>query len=378
MSKKGTFDISLSDAQATPVSPVKAGDFNFSAYEDYENSMLSRCGNFWTKPDDGVLVYRRMRVAEGFSYGCRDMKSSLEWQLGALQESMKYKADVPNFLEPWYGLGTAASAFGFDYLWNPGQAPAVNGKFNSTREAYEYPVNSIGETPVGRQTMAMIEYFMEKTSGRLPISYCDVQSPLNVAGNIIEINGFMMDFFMDTEAVSGVMDKLADLIIDFTREQNKLLGDSLVYPGHGFASARNWDGFGMSDDNIVMLSDDLYADLVIPSFEKCSLPFGGPVLHSCGDWANKIDAVKKIRDLKMVDAAFSRETDPDPNDPGEFIKGFQNTGIIVNARIVGDLETIERKVRELWKPGIKLIVVTYCQSPEEQEKAYDLIHSICR
>ncbi len=36
------------------------------------------------------------------------MKKSLEWQLGALKKSMEYKADIPNFLEPWYGIGTIA------------------------------------------------------------------------------------------------------------------------------------------------------------------------------------------------------------------------------------------------------------------------------
>lgn len=375
---KEKFNYKISDSQSTKVSPLSAKRFDFAAYEEYEENLLRKCREFWNDKNEGVLVYRRMRVAEVFSFGCRDIKSSFEWQLGALHESMKYKADVPNFLEPWYGLGTAASAFGFDYLWNAGQAPAVDGKFKTTREAFEYPVRPISETPVGRKTIEMIDFFLDHSKSKLPISYCDVQSPLNVAGNIIDINSFMMDFYLDPEAVAGVMNKIADLMIEFTYEQKSLIKDALVYPGHGFASARNWDGFGMSDDNIVMLPDDLYLDLVIPSFEKCSQPFGGAVLHSCGNWANKIPAVKKIKDLKMVDAAFSIETDPDPNDPEQFADGFRNADIIVNGRIVGGLETIETTVRKLWKPGMKLVVVTYCKTPEEQGKAYELIHSICK
>jgi len=35
-----------------------------------------------------------MRVAEVFSYGCRNMEQSLEWQLGALQKSTGYIADI--------------------------------------------------------------------------------------------------------------------------------------------------------------------------------------------------------------------------------------------------------------------------------------------
>ena len=41
-------------------------------------------------------------------------------------------------------------------------------------------------------------------------------------------------------------------------------------------------------------------------------------------------------------------------------------------------ELVESKVRELWKPGMKLIVVTYCKTPEEQAYVYDRIHEICQ
>jgi len=79
----------------------------------------------------------------------------------------------------------------------------------------------------------------------------------------------------------------------------------------------------------------------------------------------------------MVDGAFSEETDPDPNVVEPFAEQFVNTGIIVNARIVGDIQTITETVKKLWKPGIKLIVVTYCKSPDEQEEVYERIHEIC-
>jgi hypothetical protein len=51
---------------------------------------------------------------------------------------------------------------------------------------------------------------------------------------------------------------------------------------------------------------------------------------------------------------------------------------VLNARIVGNPETIEKQVRRLWYPGMKLVVVTYCQHPDEQSGAYELIHHICQ
>jgi len=44
---------------------------------------------------------------------------------------------------------------------------------------------------------------------------------------------------------------------------------------------------------------------------------------------------------------------------------------------VGDIQTITETVKKLWKPGMKLIVVTYCKSPAEQKEVYEQIHEIC-
>jgi hypothetical protein len=376
MNTTNEFNTASLDSQATPVAPVPVSQFDFSAYEAYEQSLRPRCAAFW-KADSGVLVYRRMRVREVFADGCADKLKSLEWQLGALRESMKYKTDVPNFLEPWYGIGTLASALGLGYLWEPGQAPAVSGKFATTREALEAPARPVAETGIGQATLDMVSYFLEQTRGRLPLSYCDVQSPFNAAANLVDTTGFMMDFYSDPEAIALLLDKLAGLLIDFTRLQKELIGPALALPGHGFASSRAFEGFGMSDDSVVMLSDKLYQQWVIPSFVKAGEALGGPVFHSCGNWGRKIAAIKGIRGLRMVDGAFSRATDPAPNDPAPFGAGFAGSGVVVNARVVGGPEQVGEVVRQLWRPGMKLIVVTYCATPEEQARAYDVVHQIC-
>lgn len=174
-----TFDASLADSQATAVTPLSPAAFDFGAYADYAARLEERCKAFWEAPS-GVLVYRRMRVQEVFAGDCRNMEHSLHWQLGALKQSMAFDADVPNFLEPWYGLGTVAAAYGFGYVWEKDLAPAVDGKFPSTAELLAAPFRPVEETETGRHTLRMIQYFLEETQGRLPLSYCDVQSPLNI------------------------------------------------------------------------------------------------------------------------------------------------------------------------------------------------------
>jgi hypothetical protein len=371
------FDTSKNDAQATKVDPVKVADFPFKSYKEYEQKLTERCEKF-LKADSGVLVYRRMRVAEVFSYGCRDMKQSLEWQLGALQKSMVYKADVPNFLEPWYGIGMVACSFGIDYIWNPGQSPATKPAFQTIDEALDFDIKPVIKTEVGKHSLEMIEFFLEQTKGRLPMSMGDIQSPFNNSTNIVYTSNFLMSMILEPDKVLQFLNVLAELEIDFYKEQEKLIGDCLVKPGHGFASSRVFEGFGMSDDNVVMVDEDSYLNFIAPSFEKLGLAFGGPVHHSCGNFSDKAGMLKKLKGLKMADAAFTPETDPHPNPTEPFVQALKNSGIILNARMVGNPEVVKETIRKLWDPGIKLLAVTFSQSPEEQKEVYDLIHEICK
>jgi uroporphyrinogen-III decarboxylase len=370
------FNSQLSDAQATEVIPIQPDAFDFDEYAAYADELGQKCAAFW-EAGSGVMVYRRMRVAGCFSYGCCDMKNSLENQLGALKKSMLFKADVPNFLEPWYGIGTIASAFGGDYLWPDGNAPALKAGFESLDKILRYPPQQVADTNIGRHTLDMIEYFMEKTKGKLPVSLTDTQSPLNMTGHLLPLDQFFFDLVMEPEKVLTLFDILADLSIAFNIEQIKRIGNALVYPGHGFASSTKWCGLGMSDDNAIMISPEQYLEMAVPSVEKICTSLGGPVFHSCGDWSKWIDAVLSIRGIRMADGAFSPETDPGAITDLEAYHRFAGTGVVLNARIVGDLHTIERQVRRLWTPGMKLVVVTYCPTPEEQACAYDIIHQVC-
>ncbi len=371
------FDNKIADSQATEVTPVRPKDFDFDKYEAYAAGLNKGCAAFWQKKS-GVMVYRRMRVAECFSFGSRDMRRSLELQLGALEKSMLYKADVPNFLEPWYGIGTIAGAYGGDYIWLEGQAPALKPQFSSIDEILAYEPEEVAKTPIGRHTLDMIEYFMEKTKGRIPVSLTDTQSPLNMVGHLYPLDQFFMDTIMEPEKVLQLFDRLAGLSIEFNKEQLKLIGSALASPGHGFASSTAWKGLGMSDDNAIMISPGQYIELAAPSVEKICTPLGGPVFHSCGDWAGWVDTVLQLKGLKMADGAFSSQTDPGANTDLEAFHQFANTGVVLNARIVGDIETIREQLSRLWVPGMKMVVVTYCETPAEQEEAYHIIHEICR
>jgi uroporphyrinogen-III decarboxylase len=369
------FDTRLADSQASTVMPVPPEDFDYEAYESYTTELNRKCADF-RDATSGVMVYRRMRAAECFSFGCSNRKRSLELQLGALRKSMKYRADVPNFLEPWYGIGTIASAYGCEYIWKKGNAPAVKPPFASLDEILNYQPQPVQETNIGKHTLEMMEYFLDQTKGRLPLSFTDSQSPLNIVAHLLPLDRFFTEVLLHPDKVLKLFDILAELSVEFNARQAKLIGNALVLPGHGFASSAKWNGMGLSDDNAIMISPEHYSELAVPSAKKICDPFGGVVFHSCGDWSGWIDAVLNIEGLKMADAAFSLQTDPGATTSPEDFHAFANTGVMLNARIVGDVKTIEQQARRLWIPGMKLIVVTYCETPEEQDEAYQRIQEI--
>ncbi|MDR3168154.1 MAG: hypothetical protein LBT93_09425 [Treponema sp.] len=373
--EKAFFDLSSSDSQGTLAEPVSPADFDMGKYADYRAVLEERCGRFWAA-SGGILVHRRFRVPQVFAGQCGDMETSLALQLGALKKSMDYAMDVPNFLEPWYGIGAVPAAYGAEYQWHGENAPATAPLFNTLEEALAHEPREIEETPVGRHIINMINYFMEKTRGLLPLSLSDVQSPLNAAAALVDTSEFYAACIEEPELTEKLLDRVCGLTIRFCKKQAAIIGENLVFPGHGFSSCRSFGGAGFSDDNSIMLSPETHRDLCGPSMRAFADAFGGFAFHSCGDWSGRTETVKDLPGLKMVDGAFSPRTDPAPNPPGPFRASFAGTGICVNARAVGSAGEVLGMVKELYGPGMKLIVVTYCPDPGEQDEVYRGIHEL--
>ncbi len=363
------FDASSADAQGSAVSPLSVAAFDVAAYADYASRLDESCATF-AASDSGLLVHRRFRIPEVFSHACSDMKTSLEAQLGALQASMTFPMDVPNFLEPWFGIGALATAFGAEYLWPPGAAPATEGLFEDIDEALAVEPRPIAETPVGRHTLEMVEYFLEATGGRVPMSCSDVQSPLNAAVSLFDTATFFTALMDEPEKVVELLDRIVALEVAFFEKQIAVIGPALVRPGHGFASSRRSRGFGASDDNAVMLSPAMYREIFAPALMKMGNTLGGTVFHSCGNWGRLLPTILGMEGLVAVDAALTPATDPDPNDPALFGETVAGTGVILNARMVGPPSDVVAASGAMRKPGLKTIVVTYCASPEEQGQVY--------
>jgi hypothetical protein len=358
---------------AMPVHPTGIAEFDLPRYEAFAAAADQRYAGF-LRQKEGVAVWQRVRAGEVFRDACRDMRTSLRWQLGALTRTMDYRTDAPTYLEPWYGIGTTAAAFGADYEWLPGQAPAVQPCCTSLAAAARLVARDPAEVPILRYTLETIDYFLTQTQGRVPLSWCDLQAPVNVAGGLVDLSQLLLGFYDAPENVPPLLAAVTDELIRFTRRQSQMIGAALARPGHGFASSRVGTGIGLSTDNLIMISPAMFEQYCVADCTRIGAAFGGMALHSCGNWGRWLGAVKKIPHLTMVDGAFSPQTDPACNECEEFRDALAGTGVVLHARIVGDAEEVLSRVRRLWKPGLKLMVGTHIQDPAEQHRVYDAIH----
>ncbi len=370
------FDHTQKDAMAMPVQPMDIGDFDLARYEAFAAEADQRYAAFLTQKD-GVAVWQRVRAGEVFRDACCDMRESLRWQLGALTRTMDYLTDAPTYLEPWYGIGTTAAAFGADYEWQPGQAPAVKPRYTSLPEVEDFVAHAPENVPILRYTLETIDYFLTQTKARVPMSWCDIQSPINNASGLIDVSQFLAGFHDHPEKVKAILAAVSDELIRFTRRQSQMIGPALARPGHGFASSCAGTGIGLSTDNLIMVSPKMFAEFCVPDSTRIGEAFGGTAIHSCGNWGRWLDAVKQIPNLTMVDGAFSPQTDPAYNKCEDFRDALAETGVVLHARMVGDTEEVLSRVRRLWKPGVKLIVGTHVQHPAEQHQLYHAIHALC-
>ncbi len=125
-----------------------------------------------------------------------------------------------------------------------------------------------------------------------------------------------------------------------------------------------------------MISPRAYRQFCVDNDARIGAAFGGTAIHSCGNWARWVEAVKANPKLITVDAAFTQATDPAFNSAAAFRDAFAGTGIIVHARMVGDPEEVVARARELWAPGMRLVVVTYEKDPAAQHRLYRDLHAL--
>lgn len=334
---------------------IKVNDFEFARFREFRAEREENLRNFLLgKSSHNVFL---KEVAFENYYCCRTPLESLELQLNAITRQMDLKSGYVPYLEPWFGVGVYANAFGAEYVWPPEgvqDSPQTHYVALTEEDVANLPEPSIENSPIMKLVIDAIDYFVAETKGEIPISCTDTQSPIDNATLIWDTSSFFTAMYTSPDLVHEFLAKITSLMIEFTELQIRHLGGTWARPGHIMMASTNGPGLSLSDDNIVMVSASHYAEFAARYNGILADKFGGVAIHSCGCYRNQLKALIGTRGIIMIDGAFSKSCNPTPNTDYEFFRdSLKGTGIILQARMGNDWKEI---LPRLYHPDLRLVL----------------------
>jgi hypothetical protein len=269
--------------------------------------------------------------------------------------ALPWSDELPH-LQAWFGTGVYASAFGCEYFWREGEAPDSYVRYHRIEEVRGLPRPDWRGSPVMRMVLDCIDLMKERTRGRFPIALTDTQSPFDTATLVLDTSEFFTACYTEEETAHALMDTIADLVIEFSREQARHIGEELVSrPGHVMPSLPGFRGITLSDDNLAVSSPLINERFSLPCNQRIADAFGGVAVHSCGTWDHTMRHLPG-RGVMGIDCAVSAGCDPTPMPPERVRAALAGTGIVVKARCGGTREDIEHAITALAGPDLRLIL----------------------
>ena len=305
---------------------------------------------------------------------CADRERFLRMNLWAMATSAEWASDtVFPHLQPWYGVGIHAAAFGCEYVWlEDGGAPQTYPVFQTADQLKGLRKPDLRTCGPMQEVLERIRWYRSLTGDRLPICLTDTQSPNDTGSLVMEVNEFFSVGSAEPERVEPLMRAITDVIIEFAEIQMEAIGPNLSLPGHQMLCHPGWSGISMSDDNMAFLSPRDYATACLPFNSRVAEHFGGIALHSCGRITHNLPGLLQTPHLKQVECAgcfLTNDTDPAPNQPEMLRDAFKAIDVVLKVRVnKTELDLIDRFLN----PALKVaFTVTGVQSREESEVVYE-------
>ena len=205
---------------------------------------------------------------------------------------------IPSFF-PWYGTGVVQSALGCKTLFQDKLDPATEGGFIKTKE----DINSLKmpnpyEDGLMPQVLKCIDYFVNNTDA--PISVTDCQSPLNIALTLVGLEDLIYLMYDEPESVHRLMQFCTDVLLMWLKTQKKHLKVEMTHGAlpHGLYMPKG--GVSMSDDDIVVLNEEMYSEFVIPYLNQILNECGGGSIHFCGSCHHQTNNFSKFKNLVAI------------------------------------------------------------------------------
>jgi len=245
-----------------------------------------------------------------FSFGSLDKPpdyytspaSMLAYQSAGFEKHLRLVNDdlVPYFM-PWFGTGVLASGFGaaIRVPEDPADDPAVAAPcIHSIKDITHLKLPDPNRDGWMPRVLETIDY--ARMHGDLPVGLTDMQGPLDTVGQMCGQAQLYQWMHQDPQAVHDLFDLVAEAFIDWVKVQKVHIGEPLEQSNGLQGVFSPGCGVWESDDDLVLISADLYQEFVAPRVERIFASFGGGSIHYCGNGSQHLETFSAIPHLRVI------------------------------------------------------------------------------
>ena len=193
------------------------------------------------------------------------------------------------------GTEIIAECFGCPVVRPETNMPYARHAVKNAQEAAKLKQPNLMDTPL-RLQFEKADYIKKHEPDAL-LRLPDLQSPLDIAAMVWDKNDFYCALSEEPERVHELCEKCYELICDFLDEWFARYGTDYIahfpeYPMHG--------GLTISEDEIGVISSELFEQFALPYLNRLSERYGGIGVHSCANSKHQWPQMRKIKGLKLV------------------------------------------------------------------------------
>ena len=233
----------------------------------------------------------------------------LEFQVRGYDEHLQKVADdyIP-YLWPFYGVCVVPEYYGspitFPRHGDPAAAPAIS----TMEEAKNLRLGRFEDSDLMKRTLETIRHFQAHSD--YPVSVTDTQSILDCISQIVGYQNLFYWMQDDPGLVHALMDQIGNTIRDWVRYQKRIIGEN-DDQSNGIICVNPPSGVGawFSDDDMTLISPEMYEEFVVQHHEKLFGEFGQVIVHWCGNGNHNADNIAGIESVRAVHNLFLGEFD---------------------------------------------------------------------
>ena len=245
-----------------------------------------------------------------FTLSRKPVRLWLPWYVKYYEESLRASAALDDDGVPFVNLntntGVFAAAFGCPlHAYQESGANACARPIVTSPAAADRLALPTLAAPTLQRVLELGQLLQRELGPDVPISVPDLQSPFDIANLVWNKADLLLAMLDAPDAVKALIEKAHQLLTAFLREFARL------FPQGNFCHCPHmWVppeyGCHVSEDEIGIISPEMFDEFVLPSLQRLSAEFGGLWLHCCADADHQYPGFARIPNLRGLNRKFIR------------------------------------------------------------------------